>query len=296
MNHAQFIATLPPERKAALLAQSKIRGLVHLAAHLGILAAMAAYITVQAPLWPLMLLPYGITMVFLFTLSHECTHKTPFAQTGLSDIVGHAVSPLIALPFTWFRYYHLAHHKFTNDPARDPEIAGHPRPTTWPEYLVYLSGWGYWAGNAKLLWHHAQGRITAPYLPSRKHPAMRRDASILLALYGFAAISLLFSPLVFWLWLLPALIGQPFLRLYLLAEHGHCPPVANMLENTRTTLTNRLLRFLAWNMPYHAEHHAMPMVPFHALPSLHAEIASHLKSVSPSYRSFTKIYAQSLKR
>ena len=185
MDHAQFITTLPPERKAALLAKSKIRGLVHLAAHLGILAAMAGYIAVQAPLWPLMLLPYGITMVFLFTLSHECTHKTPFAQTALSDIVGHAVSPLIALPFTWFRYYHLAHHKFTNDPASDPEIAGHPRPTTWPEYLVYLSGWGYWAGNAKLLWHHTQGRITAPYLPSRKHPAMRRDARILLALCGF---------------------------------------------------------------------------------------------------------------
>ena len=39
-----------------------------------------------------------------------------------------------------------------------------------------------------------------------------------------------------------------------------------MLENSRTTYTNALVRFLAWNMPFHAEHHAWPSIPFHALP------------------------------
>ncbi|WP_246694633.1 fatty acid desaturase, partial [Mesorhizobium sp. M2D.F.Ca.ET.147.01.1.1] len=67
----------------------------------------------------------------------------------------------------------------------------------------------------------------------------------------------------------PALLGQPFLRLYLMAEHGRCPLVANMLENTRTTLTNWFVHKLAWNMPYHAEHHAYPGVPFHQLPEFH---------------------------
>lgn len=28
-------------------------------------------------------------------------------------------------------------------------------------------------------------------------------------------------------------------------------------------------RKLAWNMPYHAEHHAWPSVPFHFLPFVH---------------------------
>ena len=97
-------------------------------------------------------------------------------------------------------------------------------------------------------------------------------------------------------WLLPLVLGQPFLRLYLLAEHGRCPMVANMFENTRTTFTNRIVRFLAWNMPYHAEHHAMPMVPFHALPALHAEVQTHLKSVSHGYVEFTADYARDLPR
>ncbi len=296
MDHTAFIASLSPGRKQALHARSDARGLAHLAGHLGALLIMALYIGLKAPLWPLMLLPYGIALVFLFTLSHECTHATPFAKARLSDIVGHAVSLPLLLPFTWFRYFHLAHHKHTNDPDRDPEIAGHPRPTTWRSYLIYLSGWGYWSGNAATLWSNARGRITAPYLPPRKHRTMQREARILLSLYAVILGSLFISPLALWLWIVPALIAQPFLRLYLLAEHGHCPPVADMLENTRTTLTNRLVRFLAWNMPYHAEHHAMPMVPFHALPTLHADIAAHLKSTSPSYTDFTTEYVRRLSR
>ena len=294
MDHTRFIASLDPATKAALHQRSDTKGLWHLAGHLGALAVMALYIAVGGPLWGLVLLPYGIALMFLFTLSHECTHATPFANPRLSQLVGHVVSLPLLLPFTWFRYFHLAHHKYTNDPTRDPEIAGHGRPDTWRAYLVYLSGWGYWTGNLKTLITNATGTITAPYLPERQHPAMQREARILLVLLALALASLFFTSALFWLWFLPALLGQPFLRLYLLAEHGHCPPVANMLENTRTTLTNRVVRFIAWNMPYHAEHHAMPMVPFHALPRVHDQVKAHLKSTSPSYTAFTRRYTRDL--
>ena len=39
-------------------------------------------------------------------------------------------------------------------------------------------------------------------------------------------------------WLLPLLLGQPFLRLFLLAEHAGCPHEPDMLKNSRTTRTN----------------------------------------------------------
>lgn len=295
LDHKAFIASLPQAQKDQLHARSDARGLKHLAGHIGLLAAFAVYIAAQGPFWQILLLPYGITIVFLFTLSHECTHATPFKAKWLNDVVGHAVSLPLVLPFTWFRYYHLAHHKHTNDPDRDPELAGGGRPKTWPQYIWALTGIGYWRGGLSVLWRHARGAVTADYLPPRKHRAMILEARILIALYALIALSLFVSPLALWLWIVPVLIGQPVLRLYLLAEHGHCPAVANMLENTRTTLTNRLVRFLAWNMPYHAEHHAMPMVPFHKLPDLHEDIAAHLKSVSPSYRAFTRAYVAELR-
>lgn len=295
MDHTQFIASLNADQKTELHQRSTAKGLMHLAGHLGALLLMANYIMAGGPFWWLLLLPYGVALMFLFTLAHECTHATPFARPRLSDFVGHMTALPLMQPFIHFRYFHLAHHKYTNDPSRDPELADAGRPTTWRDYLTYLSGWGYWRGNIKIILTHAFGTITAPYLPQRRHHTMRREARILLTCYALIALSLTISPAAFWLWILPALIGQPFLRLYLLAEHGHCPPVANMLENTRTTLTNRVVRFFAWNMPFHAEHHAMPMVPFHALPSLHDKAQNHLKSISKGYTEFTTEYARSLR-
>ncbi len=211
MDHTALIRSLSPDTKARLNARSDLAGLKHLALYLLALTLTSAGIIAQIPLWPLLMIPQGILLVFLFTLSHECTHQTPFATPWLNEACGHAIAPLLGLPFIWFRYFHLAHHRYTNDPTRDPEIA-----------------------------------------------------------------------------------AQPALRAYLLAEHGLRPPVADMFENSRTTYTSRAIRALAWNMPYHAEHHSLPQVPFHQLPALHDLTRPHLKSTSQGYVEFSADYLRSL--
>lgn len=60
-------------------------------------------------------------------------------------------------------------------------------------------------------------------------------------------------------------------------------PDRDCLENTRTTRTLALVRLFAWNMPYHAEHHAYPAVPFHALPRLHGHVRARLANLEPGY-------------
>lgn len=294
MDHTALIKSLPPKVKTRLLTRSNRAGLRHLAFYLSALTLTGTGIALQIPFWPLILLPHGILLVFLFTLMHECTHQTPFATPWLNDAVGHIIAPLLALPFIWFRYFHLAHHKYTNDPTRDPEIATEPRPQTMSHWLIYLSGARYWHAALPRLWANASGQIDAPYLPARRHRSMQIEARLILMLYAMAGFSLVWTPLLIWLWLVPVLIGQPFLRAYLLAEHGLCPPVADMLENTRTTFTNRVVRLLAWNMPYHIEHHSLPNVPFHHLPALHELIRAHLKSTSNGYAEFTADYARTL--
>ena len=37
-----------------------------------------------------------------------------------------------------------------------------------------------------------------------------------------------------------------------------------------------ILNALAWQMPYHAEHHLFPSVPFHRLPALHRLIGENV--------------------
>lgn len=223
MDHRAVLSQLPDTLRTHLTERSDVAGLRQLSLHLGGLAITGCYIGFQLPLWPVLLLPHGIGLVFLFTLSHECTHQTPFRTRLLNDLAGHGAAVVLGLPFIWFRYFHFAHHRYTNDPARDPELANGGAPTSRRDWLIYLSGWTYWTGMARVIWDNARGKLTADYLPVRRHPAMIREARVLLAIYLGALASLLISPLLFWIWFLPLVIGQPFLRAYLLAEHGCAP-------------------------------------------------------------------------
>jgi len=289
MDHKAFLATLPPEARARLTEPSDRAGLAHLAKHAGAIALSAGLIAARVPFWPLLMPVEGILLVFLFTLEHECTHKTPFRHPVLNEWVGRMCGFLILLPFEWFRYFHLAHHRFTNINGRDPELSAE-KPQTPRAWVWHVSGLPVWAANARLLGRLAAGRERANYLPASALPRMEREARRMLALYALAALTLIWSPVLILIWVAPVLIGQPFLRLYLLAEHGDCPRVANMFENTRTTFTTRIVRFLAWNMPYHVEHHVLPAVPFHRLPDLHRLMRAHLRITADGYAAFTREY------
>jgi fatty acid desaturase len=288
-DHKDFISALPTARKTALAETSDLAGLRHLALHVGIIGLGAALIGFGVPGWPLWLPIHGVAVIFLFTLEHECTHRTPFGTVRLNDWIGRCCGLLILLPFEWFRYFHLAHHRFTNIPGKDPELDS-AKPQTPAAFLRHVSGVPIWWGNARLLIRLARGREAADYLPQGALARMEREARVMLTIYALVSLSLLWSPILFWIWLLPVLIGQPVLRIYLLAEHGDCPFVTNMFENTRTTLTNRIVRFFAWNMPYHVEHHVLPAVPFHRLPELHRLIRGELRETANGYAQFARDY------
>lgn len=288
-DHRRFLAGLAEGEKAALTTRSDRAGLRHLAGHLGLVLALGAAIALRVPLWGLLLPVQGVALVFLFTLEHEATHQTPFASRWLNEAIGHLCGFLLLLPFLWFRYFHLAHHRWTSLPGKDPELAS-PKPASWRGWIWHISGLPYWFSGARLVLRLASGREAAGYLPKGALPRMQGEARWMLAGYGLVALSLLATPAAFWVWLLPVLIGQPALRLYLLAEHGDCPQVTNMFANTRTTFTTAPVRFLAWNMPYHTEHHVFPAVPFHHLPDLHLKMRAALQVTASGYAAFTRDY------
>ncbi|MGB7320503.1 MAG: fatty acid desaturase [Albidovulum sp.] len=288
-DHKDFLASLPDAEKSALTQTSNRAGLTHLAGHAGLILFCGLLIWLRVPFWPVLLPVQGVLIVFLFTLEHECTHRTPFRSVPLNEWVGRICGVVLLLPFGWFRYFHLAHHRFTNLPGQDPELES-PKSQNRREWIWHISGLPYWAGNARLLLRLCLGRERAEYLPSPALGRIETEARIVLGLYALATATLFWTPLLFSVWILPALVGQPALRLYLLAEHGDCPTVANMLENTRTTFTNRIVRFLAWNMPFHTEHHVFPSVPFHKLPTLHHRMRTALRVTEDGYVAFTRAY------
>jgi fatty acid desaturase len=129
------------------------------------------------------------------------------------------------------------------------------------------------------------GRVTEPFVPMVKRAPLVREARALLLLYLMAAsVSLYLRRAdILMYWVLPVFCGQPVLRLFLLAEHVACPFSDDMFANTRTTYTSRTLRFLTWQMSFHAEHHAFPSVPFHALAAVNVLTKQRLASSARGY-------------
>jgi fatty acid desaturase len=291
MDHREFVAALPAELRERMTARSNAAGLWHLAGHLGLILLVGALIAGGLPGWWALLPVQGVLIVFLFTLEHEATHKTPFASLAVNDWAGRLAGFLLVLPFEWFRYFHLAHHRWTNIDGKDPELLGE-KPETWRAWARHVTGLPYWWSEVRLMVALVRGRAEGEYLPEGAKGRIVTEARWMALGYLCVALSLLWSPLALWVWIVPVLLGQPFLRLYLLAEHGDCPRVANMFQNTRTTFTNRIVRFLAWNMPYHVEHHVWPAVPFHRLPEVHGLMKEELKVTAEGYAAFTRAYLE----
>ena len=45
---------------------------------------------------------------------------------------------------------------------------------------------------------------------------------------------------------------------------------------------------MMWNMPFHAEHHLYPSIPFHALPQAHQELKEHFTVIDRGYLTVNK--------
>jgi len=290
-DHRDFLASVPAPLREAMTERSDGPGLWHLAGHLGAVLVLGGLIASGVPGWWLLLQLQGVLITFLFTLEHEATHRTPFRTVWLNDWAGRLAGFLLLLPFEWFRAFHLAHHRWTNLPGKDPELA-EPKPETLRAWVWHVSGLPYWWSGLRLMTALIAGQVTDGFVPEGARARVVAEARWMGLGYGLATLTLVWTPVLLWVWVLPVLLGQPFLRLYLLAEHGDCPEVANMFENSRTTFTTRAVRWLAWNMPYHVEHHVWPTAPFHRLPEIHDLMKAELRVTSEGYAAFTKDYLE----
>ena len=141
-------------------------------------------------------------------------------------------------------------------------------------------------GKIKTHYKVAAGKLDRmPYIAENVRDEVIQSNRLQLAVYGIAiALSLVFQqPWFITLWLLPLAVGQPILRLILLAEHTGCSNDNNSLNNTRTTLTWFPIKLMMWNMPFHAEHHLYPSIPFHTLPQAHQKLKEHFTVVDRGY-------------
>lgn len=289
-----------PRTMMHLAKRSDYAGGIGLAIHLVLILAAGWLVSIAGPvlLVPAMVLLGGLQAA-LFAPFHETCHYTAFANRRANAVIGW----LVALPslHNWPMYqaFHRVHHLYTHDPERDPELTV-PDPSTLGQYGLRIAGWTFWKARFEWFRDGLKGDLSAyTYIrdgqQARLILGLRLQCAVTVA--AALAITALFGwPALLLYWILPQLIGQVLLRMYLLTEHTGLPHSRDGLVNTRTTLTLAALRLVMWNMPYHAEHHLYPFIPFYQLSAAHRILRDQLQTIQPGYARWQWQFARSVIR
>lgn len=287
---------LSPAQLKQLSARSHLAGLVRSVSHfgaIGIVGIILWQVTIRYGAgWAVPLLfVQGYLVAFLFMPLHEAAHKTVFKNRSMNVALGQLSGLAIAYPYEYYTLFHWDHHRFTQDPERDPELLNGTIPTSDTKLAIAYSGIVQLTNRIRLMLRHAStGRVVARWIPEDKRHLVVMEARAYAGVYTVLLLAsfALSTTVLLWTWLIPLVIGQIFLRPYLLAEHTGCEHTRSAFDNTRTTYTGAVMKWFAWNMPYHVEHHAYPSVPFHALPKLNAVVADRIVHRGQGYRAVTR--------
>jgi fatty acid desaturase len=240
---------------------------------------------------------FGVMVCSTFACLHETAHGTAFESRRLNRFAAFLTGLFHLYPSSLFRELHFAHHRHTHIPGLDPEISLGNRPapsviSNLPMYLGWLSGLPLLLFKAGML---IAGAIGMPeVLRANLYPFVRTDMRRTIALESIVVLSFQLGLLLlaiyvypgFWAIFTGQIVGHCLLAAYLTPEHNGLPHDGNILEKTRSMDTSGLIKLLMWNMPYHAEHHAFPAVPFHALPNVRQRIQDELKHRTDGYSKF----------
>jgi fatty acid desaturase len=189
---------------------------------------------------------------------HECGHGTAFKTPWMNTVV-----------------YNIACFMIVRNPPVFARVVGN--------FFGIFDGYAGW--SRMIL--NATGRLhpeEATFIPDSEKPRVITVARIWMAIYAATFVMAIWmgSILPFMVIGLPRLYGAwQHVMVGLLQHGGLADNVTDHRLNSRTVLMGPINRFLYWNMNYHIEHHMFPMVPYHALPRLHALIKNDLPAPSP---------------
>jgi fatty acid desaturase len=212
---------------------------------------------------------------------HECAHGTPFKTRWLNETFYQLSCLMNMKEGTFTRWSHTRHHTETIMVGVDPEVQV-MRPANLTRVLLDFL----WIPDAihmfNVMFLHALGRPSkearefVPQSEWRKMFWWSRGYLLTYAgMIGWSIGMRSWLPVLFFP--LARLYGGWLHQLFSLTQHaGLAENVRDHRLNSRTVKLNAVFRFLYFNMNYHIEHHMFPMVPFHALPSLHERVRSEL--------------------
>lgn len=226
------------------------------------------------PLWlGFIIATVNITLSYL--PSHEAQHDI-IAKPGtklrwLNQCVGHMSTIPLVLPYRVAKYTHMEHHKFANDPEKDPDYASHadsPLSAIWKSiyYRQPRAEGGFNAYGAAL---QRIGRSDV-VLDGVIYQIIHFGILIGLAWNGYAIEAAL-------LWWVPRHIALTYIQFYL-SWAPHNPGMTTGRYRDTRSFRSILGNIGSLGMQYHVIHHLHPRIPLYRTPKAYWEMKPILEA------------------
>lgn len=219
----------------------------------------------------------GVITYFFFSVVHDSSHGAISTNKRVNDFFGHIgmifFGPLAPLNFA--RWIHMQHHRFTNDPIKDPDHFGHIKdvfaPLRWMNFDYYYT---------KYFLLHAG--------PMRKKFMSRLIFQIALVVCIVAvAFAYGYGEEVVMLWLLPTRISSIlFVMMFIYLPHAPFKATAQEDEYQASNIRagyEWLLTPLMTCQNYHLVHHLYPTAPFYRMQKIWQKRLDFHLSNNPYY-------------
>lgn len=228
------------------------------------------------PLWAATLI-FGALTYMSYTPLHEAAHGNIHGGNDnlewLNDLCGFLVAPIIAIPYASHKVEHFTHHRYTNQPDKDPDFVVNEMQHGF--FAFVIAGLKLlWVQNTFLFrdyWANASFRERVIYL-----------SEIIFSIgWRIAVVSLIAREGALMMVLLGYFIGA-FFTVYWFAYRPHLPySDTARYKTTNSMLMPRWLKPLEWfwfGQNLHSVHHLFPRVPFYRYHALHKEIEPALRA------------------
>ena len=239
-------------------------------------AHIAAFASGLVPMWLAVLIMAVLTYT-AYTPLHEAAHGNINGRNDqfswLNKLCGYAVAPLISIPYASHRLEHFTHHRYTNQPDKDPD------------FVIKGLGDGFLKGTLtvlKFLWiqnaFFVINNWQSSTLKERVIYCMELSFSIGWRVAFIALCDIEGTVLV--------VVGGYFLggffTGYWFAYRPHLPyQNEKRYQNTNSLIMPFWMKPIEWfwlGQNLHSIHHLFPRVPFYRYHKLHQEIEPILRA------------------
>jgi fatty acid desaturase len=218
-------------------------------------------------------------------LAHDASHYTLFKNRTANELASDILLmfPLMAMTQK-FRNTHIGHHRFVNDPERDPDLrrlqgdAGHPFPMSKARFVFRYVVKGLWLPD---LWTYLYGQAkNANAADGDDTPELRgvyrfRIGRMMRGCYWLSVLAVVNAlhawPIFFLFWVVPLLTAYPiFMQLREIAHHSNAPDDGE-LTNSRVFRVNPILNaaVFPYGQDFHVTHHMFAMLPHYNMARAH---------------------------